>query len=383
MPLALTEVFRSADAFTINTTYDQDLPKTGLLSGLLIEVTGTKVSGATSATEAWRLDDFLTKLEIIGNGSQVIKSINWKDLLYLNYLDFGKMPPTIWRNYASQSDRAVGIVLFGRHPYDTDFGLDLSKWNRVQVKLTNTGSATYYTGNLAINITELWLNDLPSGFGRGYLRTEEFRSWPTVQNKWEYIELPTTNPIRGVHLQLVPDVDASFIAETGMSNLADDVKFGISTPKIFLHDGGVFQRMYLDSIRNPGLELTSGFVYKTADVGFHMGLGYIFGMAGVSGSKDGAVSTVDVTIQGDNNNGTQSLESFEADSPAHLMARGMAVQNFVTLHYAKDADPAWLLDPSRHGQIKLDVHTRDAAAAADGTNRVLLDSLYPHPTSRA
>lgn len=378
------EYWRQAATFPIGATFKDKLPDSGMLSGLLIEVNGTAVSGATLATAQYRLIDFLTSLQVIGNGSTIIHSTQFKDWRYFNFLDTKKLPMTWWRNYASQAQREVILVTFGRWLWDTDYGLDLSKWSRVEVALTNNGSGTYFTGDLSTTILGCYMQDAPGGFARGYLRKEEFKSWTTVQNAWEYSLLPTTNPLRGVHVQLLPAYDGTTFAEdTGMVNLADNVLFWKKTPQTYMHQGPISQRLYLDHFEHEGLGITSEFVDRTADKYFSVGLGYVYGMAGVSGSKDGAVSTAVPTIDGDNNGGRQNLENREADSPVHLLSLGLAPQNMISMHYVQDCDQMWMLDPARDGAINLDIHTRDSATADNGTNRILLDSVYPHPTVRA
>jgi hypothetical protein len=376
------ELFRNAAAFAVGSTFSEQLPTTGLLSGILLQVDGSLASNSEKATAQWRLDDWLSTLQVLGNGSQVIHSARWGAFRYRNLLDQYKLPPAWWRNYATQSTRSTVLVNFGRYLYDPDYGLDLSRWDRVELKLTNTTSATYYASGLTVTAWLVFLHNLPSAFQRGYMRFEEFKSWTTVQNAWEYTQLPTTSPLRGVHLQLVPYNAGPGVDATSLINLADNVEFSISNPKLFLHNGGVFQLMQLNSLENPGLEFTHGMADRTADMPFGVGLGYVNGMSGIAGTKSGSAASVIPTILADENGSQQNPESDGASVLMHWMARGLAPENFLTLHYTRDADPADLLTPSRDGTINLDVHTRDASTAASGTNRIVIDSVYPQPTSK-
>lgn len=382
MPLKRYEYHRQGDTFTIGETYREDLPKSGLLSGMLVQVSGTMVSGATLSTEATWLLDFLTKLEIVVNGATVVKSLDWLQQLYLVFLEQQALMANWWRNYAAGVQREMLLINFGRYLWDTEFGLDLSKYNRAEIKVTNSGSATYFTGNLTIDILLLYLEDMVGGFSRGYIRSEEYRQWTTVANTTEYIELPTKYPLRGIHLQAIPDQDANFVEETGMPNLIYDVTLGINSRGKKLREGQCFLPMALDNMLVPGSKILPSFADKTADKGFLSGFGYMTGASGVSGAKDGAVSTAVPTINGDNNGGRAVLENREADSPVQLMFTGLAPYNCHSIFYDRLADPAWLLDPSRHGQITLDVLTRNAASAADGTNSLILESVVPPGADR-
>lgn len=375
------ELFRNAQALAAGATFKEKLPDSGLLTGILIEVNGTLVSNSEKATKEWRLDDWLSTVAVIGNGSQTIHSARWSQYRYKNFLDQGKLPPAWWRNYATQATRSSILVPFGRRLWDPDYGLDLSKWDRVELAITNTTSTTYYASGLNVTAWLLFLHNTPTPFGRGYIRFENYKEWTTAQDTWEYTDLPTQNPLRGVHLQLIPNDDAAYVDATGMQNLADDVEFSISNPKMFLHQGGVFQLMQENSLDAPGLEMTHGMSDRTADYAFDTGLGYVNGMAGIAGTKSGSAASVIPTILADENGRSQNPESDGASVLMHWMARGLAVENMITFHYAREADNADCLVPSRDGTVKFNVHTRNASSAVSGTNRIVLESVYPHPTS--
>jgi hypothetical protein len=376
------ELFRNAEAFSNASTFNEKLPDTGMLSAILVEVNGTLVSNSEKVTKEWRLDDYLTNVKVMGNGGQTIHSGRWSSFRYKNFLDQGKLPPAWWRNYATQATRSTILIPFGRRLYDPDYGLDLSKWDRVELQITNTASATYYAGGLTVTAWLIFLHNLVSPFSRGYVRHEVYKEWTTVQDAWVYTQLPTGYPIRAVSLQMLPDDNSAFADVTGLTNLAYDVQFSIANPKLFLHNGGLFQLMEENSLMLPGLEETHGMADRTADYGFDTGLGYVNGMAGIAGTKSGAVASVVPTITADVNGRTQNPESDGASVLMHWMARGLAVENYVNLLYARDADPADCLTPSRDGSVELDVHTRNDSNAAGGTVRIALDSIYPHPASR-
>ncbi len=382
MPMKRPEYIRQGETFTVNTTYPQDLESSGYLSALLLQVTGTPVNGATLAAEPWRLIDHLGKIEVLGNGSDPIISCDWKHMFYLNFLDQQKCLPTWWRNYATITQREFILIPFGRYLWDTEYGLDLSKWrSKCKLRITNTATATYYTGNLSLNIMALYMDDLPNGFPKGFLSKTEFHKWTTASDAWEYNDLPTQYPFRGVHLQCVPDVDANFVAESSIQNLCYDTLFATNARKNKLVTGQMFERMVLQYMEQPGIPLTSIQPDRTADYGLDTGIGYITGLAGIAGSGDGAAAAVIPTEGTGLNLPTIKLETREADNTPDILVTGMAVQDFFTFHYTREADPSWLLDFNRHGQISLDVKTRSGAAYADGTNTIVLDQVRPHPVA--
>ena len=64
------EVIRESVAMTLNDTYNLDLPDFGLLGSMLIRISGAEVSGLGQSGGAWRIIDFISKLEVILNGDR-------------------------------------------------------------------------------------------------------------------------------------------------------------------------------------------------------------------------------------------------------------------------------------------------------------------------
>jgi hypothetical protein len=95
------EYLREAVTMTRNQTYKLDLPKSGMLSSILFKVEAACASGATLAGGNWRLLDFLGKLEVIANGSTIVKSLDVKHCHFLTWLHQG-----IWPLYGRQGIRA-------------------------------------------------------------------------------------------------------------------------------------------------------------------------------------------------------------------------------------------------------------------------------------
>jgi hypothetical protein len=115
--------------------------------------------------------------------------------------------------------------------------------------------------------------------------------------------------------------------------------------------------------------------YQNADVGFDVGLGFVMGQAGISGSKDGAGSSTVPTIEADRTSFTQKLETYEADSPVHMLLKGMAYQNCVLIGYDKEEDLSDALNMDYWKQVTLDIHTRNSSDAASGKNFICLQSV--------
>jgi hypothetical protein len=354
-------------------TYRIDLPETGLLSSLMLKFSAPSVSGLGLTGGAWRLLDYLGLIEIIGNGSTVIKSLQTKHLAFLQWLKQGNVPPHFWRNYATNTQYEYVPIYFGRFPGDATYGLDLSKWDNVELRVTNSATALTHGADISASIMQLFMRDVNAGFS-GYLRGEVWREWTTVQDETKYFVLPTEFPFSTIALRALPAVTTG-ASNTGFSNLMDDVDFSIQGGTKRVYKGGLDDLVVMNHLEKGDELLTAGLADVNADSGIDVSIGRMWGHAAVSGSKDGAVSTVDVTETADETDNTIRFEAREADSPIEFLNVGMGFHNMSWLWNAPTLVPDELLDPRAAGEIRLNIHTRNAAASANGTNQVILERL--------
>lgn len=369
------EYLREAATMTRNQTYRIDLPETGLLSALVLEVSADAVSGLGLGGGSWRLIDHLGLVEVIGNGAQVIKSANWKHLSFLDWLHLGVTPPHFWRNYATNTQFEYLAVLFGRTLKDKEFGLDLSRWDNVELRITNSATSSTHGNDPSVDIKQIFLREPPSAGYKGYVRSEIWREWTTVQDETKYHSLPTEFPISSVVVQGVPGVDANFVANTGFANMMDDINFRLRGGTRQVFKGGLDHLMVENYLERGQNVIVAGQADVTADKGVAFDVGRSWGRAGISGSKDGAVSATIPTIIADNTDFTASFEAREADSPVELIKVGMGYMEAAWLWHNHDLSPEGMLDPASDAPIDLDIHTRNASSAASGTNRIILERL--------
>jgi hypothetical protein len=359
--------------FTRNQTYKVDLPETGILDHLMLKLTANCTSGYSLAVEFWRLMDFLTTVEVIGNGSTIIKSLTFKHLHFLNHLRLSVPPPAFWRNYAENTQMEYVTIPFGRWLKDSLYGLDLSRWNNVELRITNTATAASYSTDITMSIMACFRrDDLTPPLG--YLKHELWRQWTTVQDQIVYLTLPTEHPISGIYLRALPHT-TSGMSDTGFANLMDDIDFSLMGGTKQVYKGGL-DDLIVENRMESGLEvITSGQADKNADTGFDAGIGRMMGWASVLGSKDAGAGTIIETMIADATDNTISYENREADHPHEFIARGLAYMNMAYLHHVKDLNADQLIDPKRDGEVLLNIHTRNAAASAAGVNDVVLERV--------
>lgn len=370
------ELLREGVAMNLNDTYKLELPDWGSLGSILLRFNGAQATGLGQSGGKWRIIDFLSKLEVILNGSTICKSLKADMVQAIAFYDNGILSPDPYRNYATNVQYCYILLNFGRKLYDPLLGLQLDNYKSTELLITNDATTASFS-DLAVTVMAVWRREVDTPFTH-HLRSEEWRKWTTVADETQYLELPTQFPIRRILLQAIPALDAAFIEKTELHNLMDDIDLAFATGSIRVYKGGIDDIMRLNLYHYGRNLIMGGSTYMFADKGINMGLGRVEYSAHGSGSLDGAASATIPTMQGSNNAATQKPETYEADSPIQLIVGGMAYHHTIVFPFDMGDMPENYLDPDLRKTVKLDIHTRNDSNAASGTNRVILDRLVPN-----
>ena len=365
------EVLREGIAMTLNDTYILELPDFGQLGSLLFRFSGSQASGMGQSGGKWRILDYINKLEVILNGSTICKSLKGDMIQAIAFLDQGIVSPDAWRNYATNTQWCYMLLNFGRKLNDKVMGLDLSKFNTVELKVGNDATSSEFS-DIAITTIANWGREMDTPFQK-YMRTEEWKKWTTVQDETKYETIPAQWPVRRIILQAVPNVDSDNVESTGMHNLMDDVELTLRSGVTRMYKGGIDDIMRMNYYHYGKPLITGGFPYMTADKGINVGLGYVFMEAHGPGAQDGAVAATIATMESARTSFTQKPETYEADSPICLITGGLAYHNTVIFPFDEEPEPESWLDTVKEASINLNIHTRNASSAASGTNKIILD----------
>ena len=92
-------------------------------------------------------------------------------------------------------------------------------------------------------------------------------------------------------------------------------------------------------------------------------------------SKAGAGTPTAQAIEADDTDGTVMFMGRQADHPITFGVRGMAYWRFVWLVNNLTLDPGLNLDPKVDGECRLNITSINAATAAAGTERILLERV--------
>ncbi|MBA7590597.1 hypothetical protein ES708_32724 [subsurface metagenome] len=266
------------------------------------------------------------------------------------------------------------LMNFGRKFFDRDYGIDLTAWDNIEIKITNDGTSTEFSSDFAVTI-EMFLKEGDVAGFKGYLRTEEWRSWTTVQDEWTYLSLPVENKIRRVMLQLLPGYRDADICKTNMFNLAHTLKFSLLTGKLVVFDGYSMELAYENYLDIGKEYITSRMTNKAVDQGMNIGLGRALGGAWGAGQIGAAAGAVVPNMVARNTDQTQQVKTQEADVLIQSLWKGFCPENTMLLRFDRIDEPEQYLDPAAQQTVQLHIHTRDLADAKDGKVNIVLDRI--------
>jgi len=268
------ETLRDAVSMAFGETWELDLPKNGQLGSLVLQMSSTAVSNALLTVPKWRLIDYISKIEVIGDGSEVIKSYDGVEAIAAAFYDDGRPPVGLWRTYATTPQRQWVPIHFGRFLQDELYGLDLSKFNQVTLKITNDASATEFATDITLSVFGYFLRE-GGGFGAGYFREEVWKSWLPVADAIEYNDLPIAHPIRRILLEARPARDTADAKNNStMIDLMLEIDFTFRTGQVRVYHDSLERLCHLTSLEGLSEAVTRGSIDRTAGYGFECGIGY-------------------------------------------------------------------------------------------------------------
>jgi len=210
-----------------------DLPKSAALSELLLRVSATNGSDANLDNHIF---DKITKIEVIVNGSEVVKSLTGKELQAIHYFNTRQVPHDFAKEDANALQWMDFPIQFGRYPGDLEYGLDCRKVTNPQLKITYdfTGAGLSSTSLFStstypvVDLNALQVIDYPSPFPKGYIKSHEITTWnPTTNSEVKRIELPTGNKFRRL---IVRNFSTDWWPEQSLAYTYLDLNVGAKQP---------------------------------------------------------------------------------------------------------------------------------------------------------
>ena len=257
-----------------------DLPNSGLLSGLELRVFGTCGAG-DDKPDVW-LHDRLTKIEVIVNGSKVVKSFEGNQLL----ADMLHKKTPLYghdaKNLSSGMCEELFYINLGRHYHDPDYMLDLSKVNdpelRIEADFTLTGQ-NGWTNGVAMSAAPSYnlVCHLLRGADfvpKGYIKTSEVARFTGGSAKKMNMKVPRGPVYSNLYLQ-------SWYASQGLGYILDKLELNINNDAVIPIRVGV-QELEAELARMYGLvEVSQWAVLKGGQAyPFPLESGHVAGLVG-------------------------------------------------------------------------------------------------------
>ena len=187
---------------TTGTVY-QDLPEKGFLSAIMVDYAAHCLYSTHPGLPVHKA---ITKIEVLVNGSKVIKSFDAQQARAIAH--FHGFDLSTFGNYnrgRTSGDQTWHTlpILFGRWPGDKEYMLDMEQYSNPQLRITydmrqtSVEGVTYAasaTPNVRTGVQGLiWRGSNPGV--KGYVKSTEIDRWATVASTVRTVEIP-----RGQHL---------------------------------------------------------------------------------------------------------------------------------------------------------------------------------------
>ena len=367
------EYLRTGSAMTLASTWQEDLPKTGLLGSILCYISGPQgaLNGATGGK--FKISDFIDKLEIIADGAHVIKSLTGHQAQAIGLLDQKVTSPDMIRNYATNDQRAYFLLNFGRKMLDRAMGLDLSKWKNIEIKITNSAAAANFTA-LSIDVLCIYKRDDDAAGFAGCIYSENWREYAPAAGSVQYLEIPDDWLVRRILLQPTPGFNGTTEEwNDTLNNLMYQIELSYRTGQDRVYKDGFQMLMISNYLEFGAYVLCGGLLYPTADHALDLGAGYTMTAVTGTASKDDTAAAVDTTINADISSNILKAETYEADHPFYALLHGLAYQRCGVFKFDYEEDPGTWLNTREKGTVKLDITTRSTATITGAKNRILIE----------
>lgn len=124
------EIYRQALVSDPASTVVIDLPRSNVLSGLVLNVQAT--NGATAGNQY--PIDMVSRIEVIADGSKELFSMTGKEAFITTYALTGKIPPCNHSLAANAVQFSTFLIPFGRFLGDPEYYLDCGSFTSLELR---------------------------------------------------------------------------------------------------------------------------------------------------------------------------------------------------------------------------------------------------------
>jgi len=198
------------------------------ISVLLVEFRNT--NGGTH-NQLCTMAQCIDAIEVI-DGSDVLVSLDGEQAFALTAYMLGHIPYSLVSELPSVVQNLAVPLIFGRYPGDTNYALDPSRFNNLQLRVSwnfanvnSVGATGFLTGYGDLTVIADVMEGAPTP--RGLIAAREHYTFTTAASGEEYIDLPTQHPYLGILFKAVENGVALY---SSVSNLELNCDAGAYIP---------------------------------------------------------------------------------------------------------------------------------------------------------
>lgn len=219
------EIFRSGLISDEQSTVVIDLPRSNILSGLLVDIEAT--NGATAGAQY--PPAMISRLEVIADGSKELFSMTGQEAFLATYALTGRIPPCSHSLGADAVQFTNILIPFGRFLGDPEYYLDCGAYTSLELRITfaATVEATGIVDNsLYLEVLGLMAMEGPPAPRRGTFKPSRKYNFTTSASGDVVLDLPRANLYRRL---LVEVLGATRYVGDAFSRVSLDVNNGEKT----------------------------------------------------------------------------------------------------------------------------------------------------------
>lgn len=361
-----------ADSVTMTgETKTYELETSGILS--YIDLLAAFTADAAGVDFIKMIPDWLTSIEVIGNSTDILLSLDARELAAHDF-SMTKQPVTERRTGEQDAVNYLHLPIpFGRFLNDPNYALDLSKWDLVELNITNGDSDV---GNFfdvgTYTIREKFLREGPAPMG--YFKTYEMNSWtPPSAVSEKTVDFPKDYPIRMAMISVLPTYPAIGAALTSeIWEVLDQIKLSYKSGNIIVFDEDTEELMRHNEDWF-GLVDVGGVVQGDTGDYLSTDLGWVIDANASLASLAGGTTTQYALSLSNLPESRLKIDenALAAGQAINWKARGYAYMDAMFFHYDKDNSMANLLDPRAMETVRL----KYTSASVSGKVRTVLQQV--------
>ena len=359
--------YEKAKVSTLAATHTVELPDTGLIDSISLFFRATNAADM-SGVGPTNLHHHITKVEVIGDTDKTLYSLTGECAIAKAYRKMGALPPFKQNEYNGKAQDLLIPIFWGRKYKDGKYALDLSQWDKVELKVTNDFTTSLLvTGSLSMETRLCTIEDSVEAHPKFLKQWEYEADKPDADGDYVRPKLPTKGLLRSLMIQLDPDLTALTAA------VAEDPAGDSYNWKLWFKDRALTiydhrpRDIMRDEHRRLGIGISQLLMYpsttKCAD--FHWAEVLRTSLTPAAATADSTVGSL-----GDDRDRYQTMTFIGGASYYHVLTHGIGLfHTFEIPFYLPDDEEATYLNLDAYKPVEIEWY----GYKDDNTHRIILE----------